>query len=71
MYGGGDPASRLPAGSFPPPPPPASVAMLLTRTQTSAGGMQQTRNSKIAEFAVGDGDTVITGSRTVQVEIKE
>jgi hypothetical protein len=53
------------------PDPPASVALILGRSQGSYGGITQTRNSKIAEIEIDAGDMSVTGSKTVQVEIKE
>lgn len=47
------------------PDPPASVSMILS------GGQTPNRNAKAAEIEIGAGDMVITGSRTVQVEVKE
>ena len=53
------------------PDPPPSVAMILSGSQTAQGGISQTRNSKIAELEFGVGDSVINGSKTIQVEVKE
>ena len=53
------------------PDPPASVAMILAATQPSVAAITQTRNSKIAEIELDGGDMVISGVKTVQVEIKE
>ncbi len=53
------------------PDPPASVALILGRSQATYGGITQTRNSKIAEIEIDAGDMSVTGSKTVQVEIKE
>jgi len=64
-----DPAFQLEGADL--PDPPASVALILAGQQTSSGGVTQTRNSKIADFEVDAGDLVVTGSKTVQVEIKE
>ena len=49
----------------------AAVALILGSSQSSAPGITQTRNSKIAEMELDAGDMVITGSKTVQVEVKE
>jgi hypothetical protein len=49
------------------PDPPASLALILTSSQT---GMQ-TRNAKVAELEIGGTDAVISGMKTVQVEVKE
>jgi hypothetical protein len=53
------------------PSPPPSVAMILNRAQTQAAGVQNLRGSKLAEIEVPAGDNVVTGSKTVQVEVKE
>jgi len=64
-----DPAFQLEGIDL--PNPPASVALILAGSQSSLAGITQTRNSKIAEMEIDAGDAVITGSKTVQVEIKE
>lgn len=53
------------------PNPPASVAMILARTQASVGGPALAGNSTIAELEISVPDMVISGSRTIQVEVKE
>jgi hypothetical protein len=53
------------------PDPPPSIAMILTRPQIAAGAIANLRVSKIAEISIPLGDTVVTGSKTVQVEVKE
>lgn len=55
------------------PDPPASVALILSGTQNSHGGISQTRNSKLGELEIdaGDRDMVISGLKTIQVEVKE
>jgi len=53
------------------PDAPASVALILTGSQSSHAGGSQTHNAKIAEMEVDGGGMVISGSKTVQVEIKE
>jgi hypothetical protein len=64
-----DPAFQLEGADLPDPPP--SVALVLAGTQSSFGGITQTRNSKIAEMVIDAGDVMISGSKTVQVEVKE
>jgi len=64
-----EPAFQLEGADFPDPPP--SVAMILAGSQTAQGNITQTRNSKIAELEFGAGDSVINGSKTIQVEVKE
>ncbi len=48
------------------PDPPASLALVLGSTQ----GLTQNKNSKIAEIVVDAGEFMVTGSKTVQLEIK-
>ena len=64
-----DPAFQLEGADL--PDPPASVALILAGSQASLAGITQTRNSKVAEMQVDAGDMVVTGSKTIQVEIKE
>jgi hypothetical protein len=64
-----DPDFELEGADFPAPPP--SVALILGSSQSSLSGIVQTRNSKIAEMEIDGGDVVISGVKTVQVEIKE
>ena len=51
--------------------PPPSVAMLLTNAQRSSGGITQVLNSKIAEMEIGAGEVVISGAKTILVDVKE
>ncbi len=60
-----DPAFQVRGEDF--PAPPASLALLLGATQ----GATQTRNSKVAELEVFAGGMAVSGTRTVQVEVKE
>jgi hypothetical protein len=53
------------------PDPPASVAMILGRTQSSAGSPALAAHSTTAELEISVPDMVISGSRTIQVEVKE
>jgi hypothetical protein len=64
-----DPAFQLEGVDFPDPPP--SVALIMAGSQGALGGITQTRNSKLAELEFGAGDNVISGSKTIQVEVKE
>jgi hypothetical protein len=64
-----DPAFQLEGTDL--PSPPASVALILGGQQSNSAGIAQTRNSKVAEMEVDAGDMVVTGNKTVQVEIKE
>ncbi|HWQ54982.1 MAG TPA: hypothetical protein VN442_14950 [Bryobacteraceae bacterium] len=64
-----DPAFQMEGADFPDPPP--SVSMILGGAQPGAGTIQQTRNAKVAELEIAAGDVVISGSKTIQVEVKE
>jgi hypothetical protein len=52
------------------PDPPPSLAMILARGATTAGG-QQGRTSTIAQIEFADNSAVISGSKTIQVDVKE
>jgi hypothetical protein len=64
-----DPAFQLEGADL--PDPPASVSLILAGSQASSAGITQTRNSKIAEMEIDIGDMAVSGSKTVQVEVKE
>jgi hypothetical protein len=64
-----DPAFQLEGADL--PDPPASVSLILAGSQSSSAGITQTRNSKIAEMEIDVGDMAVTGSKTVQLEVKE
>ena len=49
--------------------PPASLALILRRTQPSGGG--QPSGSRIAERTLDPVDGVVTGAKTIQVEIEQ
>jgi hypothetical protein len=51
------------------PDPPPSVGMILTRTQTGTSLIPRT--STVAEMMFALGDVAITGSKTLQLEVKE
>jgi len=59
------PAFQIEGEDFPDPPP--SLSLILGGSQA----ISQTRNSKVAELEITGGDVVITGSKTIQVEVKE
>jgi hypothetical protein len=65
----GEPAFQIDGGDLPDPPP--SVALILAGSQTGHAGMTQTRNAKVGELEIAVGDMVVTGSKTLQVEVKE
>jgi hypothetical protein len=60
-----EPAYEVAGEELPDPPP--SLALVLGSTQN----VSQNRNSKITELVIDGGDMMVTGSRTVQVEVKE
>jgi len=64
-----DPAFQLEGADLPDPPP--SAALILSSAQSTLAGVSQTRNSKLAEMEIDAGDVVVSGAKTVQVEIKE
>lgn len=53
------------------PSPPPSVSMILSKTQTSLASAALARGSTVMEIEMPGGDGVVSGSKTVQVEIKE
>jgi len=54
------------------PDPPPSLAMLLTRDQAGSPTQANTRGAKIAELEVpGAADSIVTGTKTIQVEVKQ
>jgi hypothetical protein len=64
-----DPAYDVQGETFASPPP--SLGMILSRSQGTLGGASLAGNSKIAELEISAGEMVISGSKTIQVEIKE
>ncbi|HLH15940.1 MAG TPA: SpoIVB peptidase S55 domain-containing protein [Bryobacteraceae bacterium] len=64
-----DPAYQLAGADL--PDPPASVALVLAGSQSSLAGITQVKNSKIAEMELDGGGMVISGVKTIQVEVKE
>lgn len=53
------------------PDPPASLALILARSQAAPGTLSFSRGSSIAELEIDGGDYVITGSKTVQVDVRQ
>jgi len=54
------------------PDPPPSLAMFLTRAQAGSTNLVNTRGAKMAELEVpGPAGFVVTGTKTIQVEVKE
>jgi hypothetical protein len=64
-----EPAYDVAGESLPGPPP--SLGMILARSQSSLSGMPAMANSKVAEFGIDAGGAVVSGSKTIQVEVKE
>ena len=64
-----DPAFQLEGADL--PDPPASVALILASSQGGAAGITQSRNSRVAQIEIDAGDMAVTGSKTIQVEVKE
>jgi hypothetical protein len=64
-----DPSFQLQGEDYPAPPP--SLALIFARAQGGYGGLSQTLNSKLAELEIDGGGFMISGSKTIQVEIKE
>jgi hypothetical protein len=63
-----DPAFQVQGQDLPDPPP--SVGLILAKAQAAQGAWFP-RGSKIDELQVETGDVVVSGSKTVQVEVKE
>jgi hypothetical protein len=53
------------------PDPPASLAMILSRGQPGGVNLLNLRGSKVAELEIAAGQNVVTGSKSVQVEVKQ
>ncbi len=53
------------------PDPPPSVAMILGRAQVNTLSALNWRGSKVAEIEIPSRESVVMGSKTVQVEVKE
>lgn len=53
------------------PDPPASLAMILSRDQPASTSVLSWRGSKVAELEIPAGESVVTGSKSVQVEVKQ
>jgi len=63
------PAFQLDGADLPAPPP--SAVLVLEGSVPAVAGITQTRNSKIGEIELDGGDMVVSGVKTIQVEIKE
>jgi hypothetical protein len=64
-----DPAFDVQGETLPAPPP--SVGLILSRSQASLSATPALANARVAELDVPAGDMVISGSKTIQVEVKE
>jgi hypothetical protein len=53
------------------PDPPASLVAILGRSQPGAAALASTRGAKVAEIEIPAGENVVTGSKTIQIEVKE
>jgi hypothetical protein len=53
------------------PNPPPSLALVLAKAQGTPAGIWLTRGSTIAELEIDTGNAVVTGSKTVQVDVRE
>jgi hypothetical protein len=53
------------------PSPPPSVEQILARSQSGVGATMLARDAKVGEIEIEAGGMVLSGSKTVQVEIKE
>ncbi|MFB3777574.1 MAG: SpoIVB peptidase S55 domain-containing protein [Bryobacteraceae bacterium] len=53
------------------PSPPPSVEQILARSQAGVGATMLSRDAKVGEIEIESGGMVVSGSKTVQVEIKE
>ena len=50
---------------------PASMAIILGKAQPGVASLMAARGAKIAEIDIPVGDNVVTGSKTIQIEVKE
>jgi len=64
-----DPAFDVQGETLPAPPP--SVGLILSRTQASLSSAPALANARLAELDIPAGGMVISGSKTIQVEVKE
>jgi len=53
------------------PDPPASVAMILGRAQPGGPSSLNVRGAELAEIEVASGGNVVTGTKTIQIEVWE
>ena len=53
------------------PDPPASIAMILGRAQPGGPSLLNVHGAELAEIEVASGGNVVTGTKTIQVEVRE
>ncbi len=53
------------------PNPPASLAAILGRSQPGAAGLANTRGTTVTEIEIPARENVVSGSKTIQIEVKE
>jgi hypothetical protein len=53
------------------PGPPPSLALILSHAQASLSSTPALANSKVAEFTLPAGEMVVSGQKTIQVEVKQ
>lgn len=53
------------------PDPPPSIALLLAKSQATPQSAWASRGSTVAQLQIDTGDAVVSGTKTVQVEVKE
>ena len=64
-----DPAYQLEGADLPAPPP--SISLVLDGAASNQQGVTSSRNSRVAEMEIDGAGAVISGVKTVQVEVKE
>ena len=64
-----DPSYQVLGADLPDPPP--SVALILAKAQAAQQNAVLARGSKIDELEIDTGDAVISGTKTIQVDVKE
>jgi hypothetical protein len=66
------PSFALPGADLTDPPPSAAIVLSRSSSAMSSGGvLALSRGAQIAELPISLGDYAVTGSKTVQVEVKE
>jgi hypothetical protein len=64
-----DPSYDVQGADLPDPPP--SLGLILARAQAAPGSMALARGSQLAELPIDAGPYVVSGSKTIQVEVKQ